>query len=109
MPLSEPDKDWFQIVDLDTRNLYGYVDMVMWDDQMLMVPMPDKLHWLEPISIDFDKKELQVHIWKYTDNEKNIERVTVCVKCGTLVSASCSKKHKLCPDCHDFKELASHV
>lgn len=107
MPLNQPDKDWYQIVDLDQRILYGYVDVEMVDiDEMIMIPLPDRKHWLEPICVDHEKKEWQVQMWAYSDKETHIQRVTVCTNCGTLVDAAASKKHKLCPDCHDFRKLA---
>lgn len=106
MPLDQPDKDWYKIVDLDQRILYGYADMVMFDDEMLMIPLPDRKHWLEPIAISHEKKEIEVNMWAYSENEKFIERVTVCKECGTLVDAAASQKHKLCPDCHDFRKIA---
>lgn len=106
MPLSLPDKDWFIIIELDSRTLIGYADMVMWDDECLIIPLPDRKHWLEPIAIDHDKKEIEVQLWQYSEDEKFVERVTVCKECGTLVSAACSKKHKLCPDCNDLRELS---
>ena len=95
------------IVDLDQRNLYGYVDVEMLDiDEVHMIPLPDRKHWLEPIAINHEKKEWEVTMWAYDSKETNVQRVTVCKECGTLVDAAASKKHQLCPDCHDFRKIA---
>lgn len=104
--LSEVDlKDFYQLIGLDDQVLYGYIDMDLYDADLLLIPLPDKKHWIEPISLEDDKRTVYCHIWQYSPEEKSVERVTVCKDCGTLVSAMCTIKEELCPDCSDFKEV----
>lgn len=102
-PLLQVDSDWYQLVEIDQRELFGYVDVEIWDEDLAMIPLPDRKHWLEVKNVLHDKKLIEVSLWAYTDEDsKNSERVTICQECGVLISACNSKKHKKCPDCHDF-------
>jgi hypothetical protein len=109
MPLQPViDPDWYMIVDQDDRKLYGYLDTEMYDESNTMIPLPDMKHWLEPIFMDHDKKELTVMMYEYPEKE-HPQRVTVCRACGVLVEAASSKKHKLCPDCITFGVIAKET
>lgn len=104
--LLEPLTEWFKVVEIDQRNLFGYIDMEVWDEENDTIPLPDMKSWLQVKYINKLTKEVGVLYYEYPKGEKNVERVFVCNVCGTLTSESAFMYGKICIDCKEYKDVS---
>lgn len=92
------------MVDADSGEVYGKIDVDYCDDLESCIPLPDGKHWIELTEddVDYVNGKIKVRLWEYTIGDEEDPSV-VCKHCGTLCTHEAFfHEHEACPECESI-------